>query len=95
MILCSKVEQKLVSGIIGSFEDLGDMAEPEEIGWIRNPSSISQKDVVFEGKSRGKSTQKSDRTIFNLYLDPFRRNGEQGKPDADLKSQRQRSNRCL
>ena len=56
MNMCTKVEQKLVSGIIGSFEDLGDMAEPEEIEV--DPESLiysHQIDVDFEGKGRGKA----------------------------------------
>ena len=45
-------------------------------------------DVDYEVKSKGKSTQKSDRLKVNLYLDPVRRSEELVNLDADLKSQR-------
>ena len=47
-----------------------------------------QYDVDYEVKSKGKSTQKSDRLKVNLYLDPVRRSEELVNLDADLKSQR-------
>ncbi len=89
MIMCTKVEQQLVSGIIGAFEDFDDMARPEEMEV--DPESLiyyHQYDVDYEVKSKGKSTQKSDRLKVNLYLDPVRRSEELVNLDADLKSQR-------
>ena len=89
MIMCTKVEQQLVSSIIGTFEDFDDMARPEEMEV--DPESLiyyHQYDVDYEVKSKGKSTQKSDCLKVNLYLDPVRRSEELVNLDADLKSQR-------
>ena len=89
MIMCTKVQQQLVSERIGAFEDFDDMARPEEMEV--DPESLiyyHQYNVDYEVKSKGKSTQKADRMKVNLYLDPVRRSEELVNLDADLKSQR-------
>ena len=89
MIMCTKVEQQLVSDIIGAFEDFDGMARPEKLEV--DPESLiyyHQYDVDYEVKSNGKSTKKSDRLKVNLYLDSVRRSEELVNLDADLKSQR-------
>jgi len=89
MIMCTKVQQQLVSERIGAFENFDDMTRPEEMEV--DPESLiyyHQYNVDYEVKSKGKSTQRADRLKVNLYLDPVRRSEELVNLDADLKSQR-------
>ena len=89
MIMCAKVQQKMISDIIGGFGEFDDLGRPEEMEI--DPESLiyyRQYDVDYEVKSTGKSTQKADRLKVNLYLDPVRRSEELVNLDADLKSQR-------